>query len=132
LGKACELARKALKNNQIGELTDYFYINLKDIFGEKITLNGDLYNRLPNTLNISFLGFNGSDILSLLGEDIAASTGSACHSGLISVSPVLKAMNIPVEIARGAVRFSLGRYTTKEDMDEVIKRLTRINYDINK
>lgn len=126
LGKACELARKALQNNQIGEMTDYFYKSLKDIFGEKITLNGDLYHRLPNTLNISFLGFNGSDILSHLGEDIAASTGSACHSGLISLSPVLKAMNIPIETARGAVRFSLGRYTTKEEIDEVIKRLIRL------
>ncbi|MHB8131374.1 MAG: cysteine desulfurase family protein [Mobilitalea sp.] len=126
LGKACELAQKALLNNQIEELTVYLYKSLKAIFGEKIKLNGDIDNKLPNTLNISFRGFNGSEILELLGKDIAASTGSACHSGLISISPVLKAMNIPIEVARGAVRFSLGRNTSKEELDEVIKRLTRI------
>jgi cysteine desulfurase len=128
LGKACELARKALHNNHVGELTDYFYNKLKVLFGEKIKLNGDLDNRLPNTLNISFLGYNGSEILSLLGDDVAASTGSACHSGLVTISPVLRAMNVPIEIARGAVRFSLGRYTSKEDIDTVLGRLKKI-YD---
>ncbi|WHH57729.1 hypothetical protein [Petroclostridium sp. X23] len=78
-------------------------------------------------LNVSFLGYNGSDILSKLGDDIAASTGSACHAGSISISPVLKAMNIPYEIARGAVGFSSGRYTTQEEIDTVLKRLKEIH-----
>jgi cysteine desulfurase len=127
LGKACQLAQKALQNDHLKELTNYFYLNLKEIFGEKIHLNGDLNNKLPNTLNISFLGYNGNEILELLGDDIAASTGSACHSGLISISPVLKEMNVPIDIARGAVRFSLGRFTTKEDIDTVIERFRKMN-----
>ena len=90
-------------------------------------MNGDWENRLPNTLNISFIGYNGGELLAQLGEEFAASTGSACHSGQVSISPVLKAMNIPYEIARGAVRFSLGRYTTKEELDMVISRLKSIH-----
>lgn len=126
LGKACQLAQKALQNDHLQELTKYFYLSLKEIFGEKMHLNGDLNNKLPNTLNISFLGYNGNEILELLGDDIAASTGSACHSGLISISPVLKEMKVPIDIARGAVRFSLGRFTTKEDVDTVLERFRKM------
>ena len=79
----------------------------------KFTLNGHPEERLPNTLNISFLGYNGGEILSSL-SNVAASTGSACHSGLTSISPVLKAMGVSEELGRGAVRFSLGRYTSKK------------------
>jgi cysteine desulfurase len=127
LGKACELAETALKDSKIKALTEYFYTELKGLFGDGIKLNGDWENRLPNTLNISFIGYNGGELLAQLGEELAASTGSACHSGQVSISPVLKAMNIPYEIARGAVRFSLGRYTTKEELDMVISRLKRIH-----
>jgi len=127
LGKACEIAKESLNDSKVKQLTDCFYDNLKEIFGEKIKLNGDPFKRLPNTLNVSFLGYNGSEILSKLGDDVAASTGSACHSGLVSISPVLKAMGIPYEIARGAVRFSLGRYTTQEELDIVLKRLRQIH-----
>lgn len=127
LGKACELAKRALKDPTIKELTEYFYKELKDIFGDQIKLNGEWENRLPNTLNLSFIGYGGSELLAQLGEDFAASTGSACHSGVVSISPVLKAMNIPYEIARGAVRFSLGRYTRKEELDMVLSRLNKIH-----
>jgi cysteine desulfurase len=127
LGKACEIAKESLNDSKVKQLTDYFYDSLKEIFGEKIKLNGDPFKRLPNTLNVSFLGYNGSEILSKLGDEVAASTGSACHSGLVSISPVLNAMGVPYEIARGAVRFSLGRYTTKEDLDTVLKKLKQIH-----
>lgn len=123
LGKACELAKENLSKNTISELTTYFYLGIQKIFGEKIHLNGDPIKKLPNTLNVSFIGENGSDILTNIGNDIAASTGSACHSGLVSISPVLKAMGIPYEIARGAVRFSLGKGTSKHEIDEVLHRL---------
>lgn len=127
LGKACEIAKESLYNHKIKQLTEYFYENLKEIFGEQIKLNGDPYKRLPNTLNISFLRYHGSEILSKLGEDVAASTGSACHSGSVSISPVLKAMDIPYEIAQGAVRFSLGRYTTQEELNTVLRKLKQIH-----
>lgn len=122
LGKACEIAKDALNSNSVASITEYFYNSLKDNFGEMIVLNGHHEKKLPNTLNISFKGFNGHEILNNLG-DVAASTGSACHSGLTTISPVLKAMGVSDEVGRGAVRFSLGRYTTKDEIDTVIEKL---------
>ncbi|MCF0149082.1 MAG: cysteine desulfurase [Clostridium sp.] len=128
LGKACEIAKKQLNNNEIKLLTDYFYSRLKEKFGEKIHLNGHLENKLPNTLNVSFLGINGHEVLDKL-TNVLASTGSACHSGSTSISPVLKAMGVSEEVGRGAVRFSLGRYTTKEEIDFVINEINKtLNY----
>lgn len=124
LGKACEISIETLKNPEIKHLADYFYNSLKEMFGGKMQLNGHLDKRLPNTLNISFLGFNGHEVLEQL-SGIAASTGSACHSGLTTISPVLKAMGVSDEVGRGAVRFSLGRYTTKEEIDAVLGRLKK-------
>ena len=125
LGKACEISVEALKNLQIKELTDYFYNSLLRNFGDDIVLNGHPEKRLPNTLNVSFVGYNGHEVLNHL-EDIAASTGSACHSGMTSISPVLNAMGVTEAVGRGAVRFSLGRYTTKEEIDSVITNLNKI------
>jgi cysteine desulfurase len=126
LGKACELAMGALKGSEIKQLTEYFYKKLKEKFGDKIHLNGHPEKRLPNTLNISFVGHNGHEVLNSLNE-VAASTGSACHSGMTTISPVLKAMGVSDEVGRGAVRFSLGRYTTKEEIDTVIGKLNSLN-----
>lgn len=125
LGKACEIAGKELKNDHVKQLTEYFYTKLKETFGSRIKLNGHPEKRLPNTLNISFLGYNGHEIINSM-EDVAASTGSVCHSGLTTISPVLKAMEVSEEVGRGAVRFSLGRYTTKDEIDEVLERLYKI------
>jgi cysteine desulfurase len=125
LGKACEIAREGFNSSKIEELTEYFYNRLLGIFGDKIKLNGHSTIKLPNTLNISFIGHNGYEIIEKL-EEVALSTGSACHSGSVSISPVLNAMGIPFEIARGAVRFSFGRFTTKEELDTVLTRLQQI------
>jgi cysteine desulfurase len=125
LGKACEIAGKYLKNDKIKELTEYFHERLRDVFSSIIRLNGHPVERLPNTLNISFIGFEGHMIIDHMG-DAAVSTGSACHSGLTTISPVLKAMHVNEEIARGAVRFSLGRYTTKNEIDAIVARLQYI------
>jgi len=125
LGKACEIAEDAIRSSSVKDLTDYFYKALKDQFGDSIVLNGHPQKKLPNTLNISFLGYNGQDILNHL-ENIAVSTGSACHSGITSISPVLKAMGVNEETGRGAVRFSLGRSTTKEELDAVISSLSNL------
>lgn len=126
LGEACAIAKEKLKDNSIKELTDYFYKGLLNIFGHGIRLNGHGTKRLPNTLNISFIGKDGIQVLDKL-EGVAASTGSACHSGLTSISPVLRAMKVPDDVARGAVRFSLGRYTSKEDIDMVLEKLKNID-----
>lgn len=122
LGKACQLAKEKLTNEKTKRLTDYLFLNLKNMFADQIIMNGHPEKRLPNTLNVSFLGYQGADILARLGDDVAASTGSACHSGSISISPVLKAMNVSEDVGRGAIRFSLGRYTTEDEINIVLNR----------
>lgn len=125
LGKACEIAKPAMQKSEIKAITDYFFRQLKDNFGDIIHLNGHPDLRLPNTLNISFIGYNGHEILNQL-KGVAASTGSACHSGMTAVSPVLSAMGVTEDIGRGAVRFSLGRHTTSEEIDLVIEGLKQV------
>ncbi|OMD58314.1 cysteine desulfurase NifS [Paenibacillus odorifer] len=122
LGKACELAADSDSRKRVKQVTEYFYGRLQESFGEKIHLNGHKHKRLPNTLNVSFLGAVGHEIIDSL-EAVAASTGSACHSGETLISPVLKAMHVSENIGRGAVRFSVGRYTTTAEIDEVIDKL---------
>jgi cysteine desulfurase len=85
-------------------------------------LNGHPQHRLPNTLDISFVGRVGAEILQRL-HGVAASTGSACHAGRIELSPVLKAMGVPPGIGMGAIRFSLGRQTTDAEIDAVTEQL---------
>ncbi len=122
LGKACELAAKNIGNTQTKHLRDYFWDELKRHFAAGIVLHGHPEQRLPNTLSVSFVGKIGQDILKNIPE-LAASTGSACHSGNVQLSPVLKAMKVEEGIGKGTIRFSLGRYTTKEEIDEAIRLL---------
>jgi cysteine desulfurase len=122
LGKACEIAEEHLSDGRIRSMRDRFWKLLQDNFGEAVALNGHPLHRLPNTLNISFAGKAGGELLSKL-DGVAASTGAACHSGSVELSPVLKAMGIPPEIGMGAIRFSLGRTTTMEEVDRVVQLL---------
>jgi cysteine desulfurase len=119
---ACELAESWLEAESIRQLRDLFWELLQTKFGKQVVLNGHPSERLPNTLNVSFVGKIGSTILSGL-HGVAASTGSACHSGSVELSPVLKAMKVPPEIGMGAIRFSVGRTTTREEIEEVVSRL---------
>lgn len=130
LGTACELAGMDLESRRkpLTELRDYFHSRLKNLFGDTLHLNGHPTERLPNTLNVSFAGRIGSEVLDAL-DGVAASTGSACHSGRHELSPVLKAMGVPEAIGLGAVRFSLGRWTTTEELDQVLGLLrSRVHY----
>lgn len=125
LGTAAEIASRHLQDNTLFQLKEYFYHQLENAFGDKIHLNGDFINSLPNTLNISFIGESGSDILNSIPE-INASTGSACHSGEKTISPVLAAMGVDPEIAYGAIRFSVGRFTTKDEIDQTVEELKKL------
>jgi len=125
LGTACHLASKRLTTTKVGEIRDYFWAALKEAFGENIIQNGDLKNRLPNTLNVSFVGRDGSTILERL-EGIAASTGSACHEGSVTMSPVLAAMGCSDDVAMGTIRFSLGDATAASDIDRTLKSLKSV------
>jgi cysteine desulfurase len=122
LGKACELASDLSAIADIEKLRDRFWAALQENFGDRVVLNGHPIERLPNTLNISFIGHVGAEILETMPE-VAASTGSACHTGRVELSPVLEAMGISQEVGAGAIRFSLGRTTTARDIDAVVERL---------
>jgi len=122
LGKACEIAKEYVSNDRMRSMRDRFWKLLQDNFGEKAVLNGHPLHRLPNTLNVSFVGKAGGEILSRL-DGVAASTGAACHSGSVELSPVLKAMGISPEVGMGAIRFSLGRTTTVQELERVVDLL---------
>jgi cysteine desulfurase len=121
LGKACELAGDLAPMDR----GDRFWQELQKRYGNRIVLNGHPTHRLPNTLNVSFVGQIGAEVLARL-NGVATSTGSACHSGRIELSPVLEAMGIAPEVGMGAIRFSLGRTTTNDEIDVVLERLTDI------
>jgi cysteine desulfurase len=125
LGAACELAIRSPTANSASSLRDYLWRRLQETFGDLITLNGHPENRLPNTVNVSFVGFIGSDILAKLPA-VAASTGSACHAGAHRLSPVLEAMGVSEEVGLGALRFSLGRMTTAAEIDQVVSGLSKV------
>ncbi len=124
LGEACEIAQAWIDMPGVRLLRDLFWERLQAAFGNHVVLNGHPTLRLPNTLNVSFVGRVGADILAAM-PTVAASTGSACHAGQITLSPVLKAMGVAPEIGMGAIRFSLGRGTTQEEVEAVVRELQR-------
>ena len=124
LGAAAAIARRSLPQatEKLKALRDRLENQLRQHLGEQLVLNGHRELRLPNTLNVSFLHEVGSELLARTPE-VAASTGSACHEGRIKLSPVLAAMGVSPEIGQGAVRLSVGRFTTEEDVDRAAQAL---------
>ena len=127
LGQACEVAQAALPRYQrdVRQLRDLFWQELEKRCGDRVVLNGHPEQRLPNTLHVNFQGVIGAELLEKL-PGLAASTGSACHAGEISLSSVLEAMHIPPELGMGAVRFSLGRYTTRPEIEQAVALLEQV------
>ena len=129
LGKAAELAKQNLDQNgytAVGDLRD----KLETALLGRITnsmVNGDKEHRLPNTTSIAFEYVEGEAILLLMNEHgICASSGSACTSGSLEPSHVLRAMGVPFTAAHGSIRFSLSRYTTAGEIDFVIEKMPPI------
>jgi cysteine desulfurase len=129
LGKAAELAKKHVDANdyaRIAELRDKLEISLL----ERVTnsmVNGDTEHRLPNTTSIAFEYVEGEAILLMMNEHgICASSGSACTSGSLEPSHVLRAMGVPFTAAHGSIRFSLSRYSTEEEIDFVVEKMPPI------
>ena len=124
-GKACELAMQRMEQDAAQERT------LRDRLEAGILatckgarINGDVKNRLPNTTNISFEYVEGEAILLMLDDvGICASTGSACASGSLEPSHVLRAMDVPRAMLHGSIRFSLSRYTTDAEIDHVLEKM---------
>ena len=128
LGKACELAARDMdaENTTVKRLRDRLEAALLTRI-PKCRVNGDIQQRLPNTTNISFEFVEGEGILLLMNEHgICASSGSACTSGSLQPSHVLRAMGVPFTMAHGSIRFSLSIYNTEEEIDFVIEKLPPI------
>lgn len=126
LGKACEIAARDLERNanHMKEMRDLLADGLKERLAD-IRLNGHPDKRLPNTLSLSFKGLEANRILEEIGLDVAASAGAACHSDSIEISHVLEAMNVPMEWAKGTLRFTTGKMTTKDEILRAIDVISR-------
>lgn len=122
LGAACEIAPRWIGMPAVRALRDRFEQRLKERLGDQVTVNGAGAERLPNTSNVNFVGEVGAEVLARL-PDVAASTGSACHADSVELSPVLAAMGVSKREGVGAVRFSLGRTTTWEQLERVLAHI---------
>jgi cysteine desulfurase len=123
IGKACELAKEHLHKEAgyLSSLRNKLEKALLDLCPDS-QINGDTINRLPNTTNMSFKYIEGESILLRLDEyGICASSGSACTSGSLEPSHVLRAMGIPFNAIHGSIRFSLSRYNTEDEVDKIIE-----------
>ncbi len=129
LGKAAELAANHLKENgyeRISRLRDKLEQTLLDSVPSAM-INGDPANRLPNTTSVAFEYVEGEAILLMMNEHgICASSGSACTSGSLEPSHVLRAMGVPFTAAHGSIRFSLSRYNTEDEIDLILDKLPPI------
>ena len=124
-GKACELAAEELNEtaSRLGELRDRFEQGVLERIDD-VTRNGDVDHRLPNISNLSFSRIEGEGLLINLDmQGVAVSTGSACSSGSLEPSPVIRALGRTDELARGAIRFSFGKFNDDDDVDRVLEVL---------
>jgi len=121
LGAACRIARERLSEDfgKMKAMRDHLEKRLFEGI-EGLVLNGHPQDRLPNTLNVSVPGLEGAKILDAL-PTIMASTGAACHDRTVKLSHVLSAMGVPPQIGMGALRFTVGRWSTMEQMEEAAR-----------
>ena len=122
MGEAFRIAREemATENERVRMLRDRLYAGLKDI--EEVHLNGDMDQRVPHNLNVSFNFVEGESLIMAI-KDLAVSSGSACTSASLEPSYVLRALGRSDELAHSSIRFSIGRFTTEEEVDYAIKLL---------
>ena len=128
LGKAIEIATLNLENynSKLLKLRNYFISEITKKY-EEVIINGDLKNRLPGNINISFPDIDGKELLMKLdSKNICVSTGSACSSGHIKTSHVLTAIGATRRYAGGALRITLGEQNTVKDIEYLIETLGRI------
>ena len=125
MGEACDILRREMadENQRILKLRQRLWSQLKQI--PEASLNGDEHRRLPGNLNISFAGVEGETLLLAL-DDLAISSGSACTSASVEPSYVLRALGLPDELAHASLRFTLGRFSTEEEVDYAARRVTDV------
>jgi cysteine desulfurase len=119
MGEAFRIAKEemATENERVKMLRDKLYDGVKDM--EAVYLNGDWEHRVPHNLNVSFAYVEGESLIMAL-KDMAVSSGSACTSASLEPSYVLRALGLNDELAHSSIRFSIGRFTTEEEIDYVI------------
>ena len=126
-GKAAEIAHRDMHatHEKLKTLRDYLYSEItKKITG--VVVNGHTHQRLPHILNLSFDCVEGESLMLMLDmEGVCVSTGSACSTGALEPSHVLKAMNLSKEVVNGAIRFSISKNTQKQDIDECVEKLVK-------
>ncbi len=125
LGQACAIADAALgeESSRLRALRDRLLNGLSHALPD-LVVNGDMEDRLPGNLNVSFLGVDAEDLMTLMPE-IAVSTGSACTSAAVEPSYVLQATGVGEAVARSSIRFGVGRFTTQAEVDAVIASVVR-------
>ena len=128
LGKACEIAKRDFDKNRQNMLSmrDRLLNGLKNILGDKVNVNGNLGNSLPNTLSIAFAKVDAHTLASFISNEVLISTGSACHSGNTEISSVLKAMKVDIMTAASTVRISTGKNTTVKEIDFATEILSNV------
>lgn len=122
LGTACELAQHELgeERERLAGLRDRLAVSLRTGC-EDMVEHGHPEDRLPNTLSVAFPGHDAGGLVGILADDLAASAGSACHSGATMISYVLQAMGVEPALARATIRLSVGRFTTEEEVDRAVE-----------
>ena len=127
LGKAFELLNENFEKstNHLKTLRDRLENGLINLF-PSCKVNGHMKLRLPNTSSISFRELEANKIVSELSDKVAVSAGAACHSDIVKISSVLEAMQVPIEYAMGTIRFSVGRFSTKEEIDQAINEIKHV------
>ena len=125
LGEACRLCASSFapENHRVAGLRDRLWSHLRQIPGSR--LNGTLRARLPGNLNVAFAGVDGETLLMAL-DDVAVSSGSACTSATVEPSHVLRAMGVPDHLAASSLRFTVGRFTTVEEVDFAGRRVAEV------
>ncbi|HUS47433.1 MAG TPA: IscS subfamily cysteine desulfurase [Phycisphaerae bacterium] len=129
-GAACQIAAAEMpgESKRLTALCDRLHKGITDKL-DHVTLNGHPTERLPNTLNLSFAYVEGESLMMKM-NDVAVSSGSACTSASLEPSFVLRAIGVPDELAHSSIRFSLGRFNTREEIDYVIERVARAVRDL--
>jgi len=124
IGRAAEIAAEYVASGPHSAMRDRFWSGMQVALGDRVVCNGHPTRRLPNTLHVSLLGHVGGEIVRKM-EGVCASTGAACHAGDARPSAVLTAMGIEGDRALGAIRFSVGRPTTEDEIDQAVRLLAR-------
>jgi len=125
MGEAARILRENMsaENARIVELRDRLWSQLKQLRG--VQVNGDLQRRLPGNLNVAFAGVDGETLMMAL-DDVAVSSGSACTSATVEPSYVLRAIGLPDDLAHASLRFTVGRFTTEDDIDRAARRVIEV------